>query len=107
MKNIKTQELIQTIKKRPQMFVGSETVAELNGLLTGYIYARSTLLYIDDGERDILKNFSSWLINEKLDIVKGSGISWPSVLLLYYTSEKKAFDKFFELWDEFENSDLK
>lgn len=106
MKNIRIQEFIQTVKKRPQMFVGSETVSELNGLLTGYLYARSCLVDIEDTEGDILKVFSSWLINDKFSIIKGSGVSWQGVLLLCYVSEKKAFDMFFELWDEFIESQV-
>ena len=101
MENIRTEEFIQTIKKRPQMFVGSETVSELHGLLRGYVYARNTLIEMDETESELLKDFSLWLIDEKFDIVKGSGVSWHSFLLFYYTSEKTAFDKFFELWDEF------
>ena len=101
MNNIRTEDFIQTIKKRPKMFVGSETVSELQGLLRGYIYARSTLITLDEEESELLKNFSSWLIEEKFDIFKGLGLSWQSTLLVCYTSEKVAFDKFFELWDEF------
>lgn len=84
------------------MFVVNESVTELDAFLRGYIYARKTLVDIEEQERDVLRNFSRWLKKKnQYTELSNLDVSWKSILIFYHVNEIAAFRKFFELWDEY------
>ena len=101
MKKYVVDEFIQAIEARPTMFVTSETASELDGVLRGYMYARSTFTNVDEEESELFRNFAIWLKTEKYQEISCLEVSWRSILVLYYSSEVMAFRKFFEYWREF------
>lgn len=96
MEDLTTKEFIDLVRKRPGMYVFSEGITELSGLLRGYYYSRRPI-----ENEDILNSFTEWLKTEKYEQFKEYSVSWCRILLFYYSCEYKALEKFFEFWDEF------
>jgi len=96
-----TFEFIDVIKKRPAMYVYTESVSELDGLLRGFHYARSISSEIGSDEKNLFNDFTKWLQEKKYTTLINLNISWRSILLFNHVSEYRAFLKFFELWEEY------
>jgi hypothetical protein len=94
----KIKNFVETVGKRPGMYVFSEGVTEFSGLIRGYVYSLQEQGLNDD---DLLNAFSIWLRMEKFPFFASYEISWGRLLLLQYPNESKALNKFFELWAEF------
>ncbi len=99
MSELTTENFVDLIKKRPGMYVFSEGITELSGLLRGYYYARR-----DIEAEDIINEFTDWLKQEKYPNFKDYSVSWCRILLFYCSCEARALEMFFEYWNEFQNS---
>ncbi|MEH2008284.1 hypothetical protein [Nostoc sp.] len=93
-------ELLGSIKKRPGMYLGNNSITKLDMLLRGYSLAqREVGLPLTYQEREF-DGFKSW-IEEKYGI--NSGQSWSKIILFYSVDEHEALQKFFELFEEYLN----
>ncbi|MEH1940262.1 MAG: hypothetical protein V7L01_08615 [Nostoc sp.] len=94
-------EILSNIKKRPGMFLGTNSITRLDMLLRGYSLARKEVdVPPTEPEREF-QGFQSW-VEEKYGI--NSGQSWSKIILFYSVDEHEALQKFFELFEEYLNS---
>ncbi|BAZ14908.1 hypothetical protein NIES4071_67780 [Calothrix sp. NIES-4071] len=95
----KLYELLEKIKQRPGMYLGTASITSLRMFLVGYQFARREMrLENQESESDFYKNFQPWL-QQKFDVKTVN--SWDKIILLYSVDEKEAFTYFFQLLDEF------
>lgn len=93
-------DLLENIKKRPKMYLGSSSITRLHMLLIGYNIG------INEGGSDKIKeefkfqDFQKW-IQKKYDVL--SSKSWATIILENSANESDALNKFFELFEEFIN----
>lgn len=95
-------ELLEGIKKRPAMYLGTSSITRLDMLLRGFHLARREVGIPPTQQEREFESFQSW-IEEKYGIK--SGQSWSKIILFYSIDEQDALDKFFELFEEFLNRD--
>lgn len=91
-------ELLDKIKKRPGMFLGTPSIIRLNMLLTGYSLARLELGLEETKEEQEFSRFQEW-IEEKYQSKSTEG--WDTLILKNSENEKDAFRQFFVLYDKF------
>lgn len=95
-------EMLQRIKQRPGMYLGKCSINRLRSFLDGYRGARQDLgLPISEEETEFDK-FQEW-IQERFDIKSSHG--WNDIILFYSVDEKDALNKFFELFEQFNNGE--
>jgi hypothetical protein len=91
-------EFIEKIKKRPGMYLGTNSITNLDMVLRGYSLARRDIgLAPTEQERDFV-GFQSW-IQEKYGFK--SNQSWAKIILFESMDEQEALKKFFELFEEY------
>ncbi|NET60819.1 MAG: hypothetical protein F6K47_33205, partial [Symploca sp. SIO2E6] len=92
-------KLLEKIKTKPGLYIGSASITHLRMFILGYCFARSEMgITNTEAESDFYKNFQPWLQN-RLSIRTVNG--WDKIILLTCIDEKAAFDYFFQLLDEF------
>lgn len=92
-------ELLDKIKTKPGLYLGTASITNLRMFILGYRFARSELKMTNtETESDFYKHFQPWLQNH-LSIRTVNG--WDKIILLTCIDEKAAFDYFFQLLDEF------
>ncbi|MCU0541840.1 MAG: hypothetical protein MUE44_06565 [Oscillatoriaceae cyanobacterium Prado104] len=92
-------DLLEKIKTKPGLYLGTASIASLRMFVLGYRFARSELSIANtEAESDFYKNFQPWLQN-RLSIRTVN--AWDKIILLTCINEKAAFDYFFQLLDEF------
>jgi hypothetical protein len=90
--------LIKKIKKAPSMYLGRDSIICLQAFLSGYSVAKYELgEEPTEVERDFME-FPEW-IRQRFNV--STSQSWANIILFYAEDEKKALDKFFELFEEF------
>ncbi|MEH2209057.1 hypothetical protein [Nostoc sp.] len=93
-------EILGAIKKRPGMFLGTNSITRLDMLLRGYNLARREVgVPPTEPEREF-EGFQLW-VEGKYGI--NSGQSWSKIILFYSVDEHEALQKFFELFEEYLN----
>lgn len=93
-------ELLKGIKKRPSMYLGTNSVTRLDMVLRGYSLARREVgVPPTEPEREF-SGFQSW-IQEKYEIK--SNQSWAKIILFFSMDEHEALERFFELYEEYKN----
>ncbi len=96
-------DLLEKIKTKPGLYLGTASITSLRMFILGYRFARSELSITNtETESDFYKKFQPWLQN-RLSIRTVNG--WDKIILLTCTDEKAAFDYFFQLLDEFRQRD--
>ncbi|MCE7984676.1 MAG: hypothetical protein DYG89_26185 [Caldilinea sp. CFX5] len=91
-------ELLQQIKKKPGLYIGNASISNLYMFLTGYQFAHRQLnIPISTEEREF-QHFQPWL-QEKFGLKTSQ--SWSQIILFYSTDERDAFERFFNLLQEF------
>ena len=96
-------KLLEKIKAKPGLYLGTASVTSLRMFILGYRCARAELnIKNTTAESDFYKNFQPWLQN-RLSIHTVSG--WDKMLLLTCIDEKAAFEYFFQLLNEFTGRD--
>ena len=94
-------EILKGIKKRPGMFLGTSSITKLDMVLRGTSLARREVgVPPTEPEREF-EGFHLW-IEEKYGIK--SGQSWSKIILFYSIDEYDGLQKFFELFEEYLNS---
>lgn len=90
--------LIKKIKKAPSMYLGQHSIICLQAFLSGYSVAKHELGgQLTEQEQDF-REFPEW-IRKRFNIQTSQ--SWASIILFYSEDERKALDKFFQLFEEF------
>ena len=92
--------LFEAIKKTPRRYLNRLSIFDLQSFYLGYSLARR-LLKAPKGKQEIeFREFSGWL--QKKFQIKAQR-SWEMLILFHCYDERTAFDKFFELLEEFKN----
>ena len=96
-------DLLEKIKTKPGLYLGTASITSLRMFILGYRFARSELSITNtETESEFYKKFQPWLQN-RLSIRTVNG--WEKIILLTCIDEKAAFDYFFQLLDEFRQRD--
>ncbi|MGL6337683.1 MAG: hypothetical protein ACRC80_00920 [Waterburya sp.] len=93
-------ELLKNIKQRPKMYLGSLSITKLHMLLIGYNIGKMEKNLNKIEEDSKFRDFQQW-IQEKYNVL--SSKSWANIILENSMNEEDAFNKFFELFEEFIN----
>lgn len=93
-------KLLEGIKSRPGMYLGTSSITKLDMTLRGYDLARREVGILPGEEEKEFAGFESW-IQEKYEIK--SGQSWAKIILFYSVDEPEALTRFFELFEEYLN----
>lgn len=93
-------DVLQNIKKKPSVYLVRPSIICLQAFLSGYNVAQYQL-GIPLTEADPLDGFQEW-IQQKFNIT--SSQSWANIILFFSQDERDALDSFFELWEEFRQS---
>ena len=84
------------------MYLGNCSITRLNMLLVGYSQARMELGLPRTEQEKEFDQFQEW-IQRKYNISDSKG--WDSIILFYSADERDALNNFFELFDQFCNSE--
>jgi hypothetical protein len=91
--------LLEKIKAKPGLYIGTASITHLRMFIVGYRFARSEMsINNTEAESDFYKNFQPWLQN-RLSIRTVN--AWDKIILLTCIDEKASFDYFFQLLEEF------
>lgn len=91
-------DLLEVLRHRPLMFLPSKSITHLNTFISGAYMAQRMIegqdvAYAEDELNDFGKK-----VAQKYSVETNH--SWSSIILFYSGGEEKAFEKFYELWDE-------
>ncbi len=93
-------EILKGIKKRPGMFLGTNSITRLDMVLRGTSQARREVGIPPTDPESKFEDFKSWIEEEyKID----SGQSWAKIILFRSMDEHEALERFFELFEEYLN----
>lgn len=92
------QELLQQIQKKTGLYIGNTSISNLYMFLTGYQFARRQLNLPLSNEEKEFQYFQPWL-QEKFGVKTSQ--SWSQIILFYSVDERDAFERFFNLLQEF------
>jgi hypothetical protein len=90
--------IIQDIKARPGMFLGSCSITRLRSFLDGYQSARADLGIPRTHEERAFDGFQSW-VQARFQVTSAQG--WDSIILLHSSNEQEALQLFFDLLEQF------
>ena len=93
--------VIDMIRKRPGMYLGSKSITALNHFLNGYQFAK--LEHNSNGsERLFPLNFRFMNEFTKIQLGNNDNLGWCNhILNVCDGNEEKALDRFFDIYDEF------
>lgn len=95
-------DLLQNIKKRPAIYIGKNSIFNLQAFLDGYYFARREVgIPLTEQEREF-QTFLQW-IRERFKVETGQ--LWASIILFHCADERSAVDRFFSLFEEFLNQE--
>ena len=100
----KIYELLDLIKRRPDLLLTSKSISSLLNYINGYLAIPYRNNMYHQGEQDI-EQFWNWIHNK---VKPGSErCTMYSILLIECNGdEEKAFDKFFDYLDEFKRKQV-
>ena len=93
-------DFLKEIKKRPGMFLRKKSILYLHSFLTGYDMARFHMELSKTKQEQKFNDFAEWI---PIKFNDNSTRSWADIILLNSEDESQAFDRFFELLEEFKN----
>ena len=92
-------EILEKIKAKPGMYLGSPSVSNLFMFLVGYKTARRELgIEPTNKEVEFYQEFQPWL-QKRMQMITSN--SWAAMIQLQCGNEKEAFEWFFQLLNEF------
>ncbi|NEQ70010.1 MAG: hypothetical protein F6K21_31880 [Symploca sp. SIO2D2] len=94
--------LLKKIKKAPSMYLGQHSIICLQAFLSGYSVAKHELSGQPTKQEQDFREFPEW-IRKKFNIQTSPRLA--SIILFYSEDERKALDKFFQLFEEFLSRD--
>lgn len=95
-------DLIHNIQKRPAMYLGRATIANLRTFIAGYSFARRQMQIPQTTQEHEFSNFQTW-IQQKYNVAYNQ--TWDQIILFFSKDENSAFEEFFKLFNEFINND--
>ena len=96
----KIYEVLESIEKKPEIWLTEKSITSLQNFLNGFLTAKSKDLVYKKGE-PTFDEFKYWILNKNAKI-SGIGNPYSRVLLAECNgNEKKAFDLFFKYLAEF------
>ena len=95
-------EMLQRIKQRPGMFLGQCSITRLRAFLDGYMGSRSDLGLPPTQQELEFNQFQEW-VQTRFKISSSHG--WDSIILFYSADERDSLNNFFELFEQFCNSE--
>lgn len=90
--------LLQNIKEKPGMYIGSPSVSDLFMFLCGYHHACYEQQVPPTAGEQAFSNFQPWL---QMRYQISTSASWAKIILLYAPTEAAGFELFYQLLDEF------
>jgi hypothetical protein len=94
-------DLLDKIKQRSSLYLGKRSLSHLHVFLDGYTFARRQLgIPITEQERNF-EEFQEWIENRFNQV---NTQSWSRIILFYSEDESDALSRFFDLLEEFLNS---
>jgi hypothetical protein len=94
-----TFEILEAIRQRPGLYLGSGSVTTLRHFLVGYKFARQEMnIRHTEDELDFYHEFQPWL-QQKFQLRTTN--SWDKILLFIFINEDESFQQFFTLLEEF------
>ncbi len=91
-------DLIRNIQKRPAMYLGKVTIANLRTFIAGYSFARRQMQIPQTAQEQEFSGFQTW-IQQKYNVAYNQ--TWDQIILFFSKDENTAFEEFFKLFDEF------
>jgi hypothetical protein len=96
-------EILEKIKTKPGMYIGSPSVSDLFHFLIGFKTAlRELAIQATDEEMDFYREFQPW-VQKKYHISTSN--SWAKIIMLHCASEQEGLNVFYKLLEEFKNRD--
>jgi len=86
---------IQTIKERPGLYIGKKSLILLHAYMNGYMDRQREL----EGQGEGFNFEFQEYIQKRYNIT--SSHHWSSIITFFCTTDAEAFDRFYELLDEF------
>ena len=93
-------DLLEKIKQKPGMYIGSPNINNLLMFLCGHQYACEAMELPESEQEMEFTQFQPWL-QAKFGV--NTSASWARIILLYSSDEADAFKNFFDLLAEFRN----
>lgn len=91
-------DLLEKIREKPGMYLGSPSVSALFHFLQGYKVALMEAGISPNKELQEFGEFQSWLAKrESINI----SASWAKIIIFQSIDERDGFDNFFKFFDEF------
>jgi len=91
-------DILQKIKQRPALYLGKRSLSHLQVFLDAYTFARRELgIKVTEQEREF-EDFQEW-IERRFN--QPDTQSWSRIILFYSEDESEALDRFFELFQDF------
>lgn len=91
-------ELLEQIKARPELYLGTKSLPKLSYFLDGFFHAIEIMERSEYKESIFPKGFQEW-IEIKYDITESR--HWSDIINFICFSEDDAFDTFYKLFYEF------
>jgi hypothetical protein len=91
-------DVLQTIRQRPALYIGQNSIFSLQAFLDGYYFARRDLNIALTDQEEEFQTFLQW-IRQKFNVETGQ--LWTSLVLSHSIDERDAVAQFFQLFDEF------
>jgi len=95
-------DLIQNIHKRPAMYSGRPSIANLRTFLAGYCFARRELGIPQTPQEQAFSKFQPW-IEQKFSLADHQ--TWEQIILGFFQDEHSGLEQFFQLFAEFTQID--
>ncbi len=98
--------LLREIQKRPAMYLGRNSIFNLQAFLDGYYLARRELGVPLTEQEQEFQVFLQWM-RQRFKVETGQ--LWASIILFHAADERSAVDLFFDVFEEFlsQTKDLK
>ncbi len=91
-------KLIALIEKRPLTFLSHCSLAELEAFINGYNFHKFVMGEVENIDEEFKEFIDSWIYS-RIKIIEKQG--WKEAILGSSKNEAEAFERFFELWNEF------
>ena len=90
-------DLIYSISKRPEIYIGRPSLERLYAFIGGYLTANNEM---DDHCLDGFNEF----VSQKFHI--NTDHNWSEIIQFFSNSEQQAFEKFIKLFEEFQKANV-
>ena len=95
-------DLLGKIKQRSSLYLGKQSLSHLHVFLDGYTFARRQLGIPVTEQETKFEEFQEWIENRFNQV---DTQSWSRIILFYAEDEADALKRFFDLFEEFSNSE--